>query len=255
MLRAALALCLLVFLGFFLGACGSFKEAPPEPAAPAPATSESAAVVPDGKAATQQPQEPAPGEGEQAKPQEAGAMTEQAGTPAPAMEGKIPAGGQEPQAAMAGEKGPAMAAMTPQTGQTAAEPRMERSPEPPPQDKRIPFEKAFPEEARKIRPVRIAVLSSPNRPQAGQQVALILGTYQRPRLERILGRKVKIAFVSQSSKPHKAQTVILYRPDFLKAAIQAASVMPGAQVVEPMTEPELSREGTDIIIYVGEDTR
>ena len=250
MLRPALALCLLVFLGFFLGACGSSKEAPPEPAAPAPA-----AAAPDGEAADQQPQGAVPGESEPGQAEESAATKEQAGTPAPAMEGKSPAGEEEPQAAMAGEKGPAMAALTTQTGQAAAEPRMEKPAEQPPQEKRIPFEKAFPEEARKIRPVRIAVLSSPNRPQAGQQVALILGTYQRPRLERILGRKVKIAFVSQSSKPHKAQTVILYRPDFLKAAIQAASVMPGAQVVERMTEPELSQEGMDIIIYVGEDTR
>ena len=247
MLRAALFLCLLVFLGFFLGTCGSSQEAPPEPAAPALAPSESEAGAPDEEAAAQQAREALPGESESRQPEEAGAMKEQAGTPA---------GEREPQAAMAGEKGQAMAAMTPQAGQSAAEPRMERPPQPPPpQDERIPFEKAFPEEARKIRPVRIGVLSSPNRPQAGRQVALILGTYQRPRLERILGRKVKIAFVSQSSKPHRAQTVIFYRPDFLKAAIQAASVMPGAQVVEPMTEPDLSREGTDIIIYIGKDTR
>ncbi|MCZ6842082.1 MAG: hypothetical protein O7G32_04545, partial [SAR324 cluster bacterium] len=114
---------------------------------------------------------------------------------------------------------------------------------------------ARPGEAQRVTPVRIAVLSSVGRMNAGQQVAMILRSYQRQRLEKALGRPVKVAFVSSSNKKHKKKTRIRYRPGFLKAAIQVASAIPREQVVEPMSGEELNRRGVDVIIYLGSGVR
>lgn len=115
----------------------------------------------------------------------------------------------------------------------------------------IPYEKAFPEAFKQIAPVRIGILSNPRRPVTGEQIALIIGTFQRERLERALGRPLRIAFISRSAKPNKTKTLLRYRPDFLKAAIQVATAIPAAQVVEPMSEDELTHQEIDLFIYIG----
>jgi hypothetical protein len=103
--------------------------------------------------------------------------------------------------------------------------------------------------------VRIGILSSPNRPNAGQQFALMLSGAQRWRLETKLRKPIKIAFVSRSAKRHKPVTQIHYRPEFLYAAVQVAGVMPYKQNVSPMTEAELKREEVDLFVYMGASAR
>lgn len=183
----------------------------------------------DAQAAEQPPQEgdaaTPPGEAEDAQPQDAAAAE----------------GGQVAEAT-----------------ETAAEepPPPDESPPPPePEVERIPYAKAFPEDFKQVRPVRIAVLASPNRPAAGEQVAMILGEFQRQKLERKLGKPIRIAYVSRSSRRHKRQTQIRYRPDYLKAALQVARAIPYEQVVEPMSPAELLQEEVDVFIYIGEDVR
>ena len=44
-----------------------------------------------------------------------------------------------------------------------------------------------------------------------------------------------------------------FRPNFLKAALTLAEMIPGEQVVEPMPLSRLSRLGNDVEIYVGEN--
>lgn len=124
---------------------------------------------------------------------------------------------------------------------------------PPPE--RVPYEQAFPEDFKSIPPVRIGVLSSPNRPEAGQKFALMLSGVHRRRLERKLRKPIKIAFVSRSNKRHKPVTQIHYRPEFLHAAIQVAGLMPYKQNVAPMSEVELQRGEVDIFVYMGASAR
>lgn len=130
---------------------------------------------------------------------------------------------------------------------------------PPPEQQaaaeRIPYEKAFPDEFRKRLPVRIGLLASPVRPGMGEKVAAILRNYQRGRLERELGQRVQISFVSRSTRKHGSRTIIHYRPNFLKAAIKVASVVPREGVVEPMSARELERSGVDVIVYLGDRLR
>ena len=79
---------------------------------------------------------------------------------------------------------------------------------PPPPPEPVPYEQAFPEDFKSIPPVRIGVLSSPNRPGAGQQFAMMLSGVQRRRLELKLRKPIKIAFISRSKKRHKPITQI-----------------------------------------------
>ena len=119
----------------------------------------------------------------------------------------------------------------------------------------IPYQEAFPEDFKKEQPVRIAVLSSPARPAAGQRIGMILGKFQKKRLEKALGRKVMVAYVSRSTKKHGENTIIRYRPDFLKAAIQVAAVLPKNQVVEAMQPSDMALHEVDVIVYLGDRIR
>ena len=129
------------------------------------------------------------------------------------------------------------------------------SPEPqPPPPAEVPYDQAFPPPEGSP-PVRIAILSSPSRPEDGARLALVLGTYQRERLERELGREVKIAFVSRSASEHQKRSVVHYREGNLKAATAVAASIPAGQVVAPMTPEEAGQEGVDVFVYVGTDLR
>ena len=144
--------------------------------------------------------------------------------------------------------------------QLAKEKEAALQPPPPPypyldESDRVPYEKAFPDAFKGVLPIRIAVLGSPNRPAAGRRVAVMLGGFQRAKMEKKLGRPIRIAFVSRSSKPHEPITRIRYRPGFLQAAIQVARAIPFAQAVEPMAPPQLERESIDVFVYVGENVR
>ena len=74
-------------------------------------------------------------------------------------------------------------------------------------------------------------------------------------MERKLGKPIRIAYVSRSSKRHKRRTQIRYRPDYLKAALQVARAIPHEQVVEPMSPAELLQKEVDVFIYIGESVR
>lgn len=128
-------------------------------------------------------------------------------------------------------------------------------PEPEPEPRRVPWEEAFPEDFAAEPTVRIAVLAYPDRIDAGQRVALLLGKYQRKRLERELGKLVQVVYVSEAEQAHGRRSVVRYRTDHLKAAVRVAAAMPREQVVEPMSVDEEARTGVDLIVYVGGDVR
>jgi hypothetical protein len=207
----------------------------------------------------QQAEQPPPGEKQPAPKAEPPAEPAQVETPQAELrrpnqeiqQAQGPPAPEQPPPAMAAKAEAPPAAPPPPPAPLAVQ---EAQPEPP-QEAGIPYEKAFPEAFEKVQPVRIGVLSSPQGPAAGDQIALILTNFQRKRLERALGASVEVAFVSRSNKKHKRKTHIRYRPNFLKAAIQVATVIPREQVVEPMTEQELQREEVDMFIYVGTSVR
>lgn len=221
-LRLAFPLTLLLALAIGVAACGSSTPK---------------------KKPEQQPAEEQKAQPEEKVAEQTTAAADEAKTKGPA---KVPPNGSE-------EKTAPGAAMT--AKQEPAPPEPERRAARATGTGKIPYDKAFPNALKGIPPVRIGVLSSTGSPAAGERIGLILRRYQRRRLERALGRPVRVAFVSRSSKKHKAKTLIRYRPKFLKAAIQVASAIPQQQVVEPMTRTELEREEVDMFIYVGEKVR
>ncbi|MDH4248075.1 MAG: hypothetical protein OEW39_09670 [Deltaproteobacteria bacterium] len=118
----------------------------------------------------------------------------------------------------------------------------------------IPFDQAFPPPAPPPT-VNIAVVGAVESPDKSQGVAYVIGTLQRERLERVIGKQVKIAYVSVALAIPTRTSRIRFRPDAVKAAVNIASAMTRPQVIEPMTEQEQAQDGVDIIIYVGPEYR
>ena len=69
-----------------------------------------------------------------------------------------------------------------------------------------------------------------------------------------MGLKLEILNISSVREDLRLpRTKIYFRPNFLKAALTFAEMIPGEQVVEPMPLSRLSRLGNDVEIYVGEN--
>ena len=96
----------------------------------------------------------------------------------------------------------------------------------------------------------MAVFSLDTQPDKGRQVALILGTHERERLEERLGMAVKIAYVSHVKGPPAVPSEIRYRPNFLRAAQGVAGVLSAEQRIGPMTADDLRQE-VDVVVVVG----
>ena len=128
---------------------------------------------------------------------------------------------------------------------------------PPPQRPKpqgIPFDEAVPPLPNEPT-VRVAVLSNAGQPEKGRQVALLIGTYHRERLENQLGAAIKIAYVSHLKRNITRDSVIHFRPNFLRAATSVASVLPQHQTIGPMSGEERLQEGVDLFVYIGGDYR
>lgn len=105
------------------------------------------------------------------------------------------------------------------------------------------------------RPVQVAILASPRQPQAGNRVATIMGLYQQERLEKSLGRKVELAYISQSSRRNGPNTRIRYRKGFVKVAIRLAALLPHKQEIRQMNPDEQRETVVDVMIYLGDSVR
>ena len=236
-----------ILLGF--SGCGSGGEKPSEPESSSqpdqPQTRQPTARATAEK--TPQASEPAqPGQGETR--QQPGQET--AEKPPQASDPEQP-GGEKPPDAAAGRS----AAGQEPAGEEPAgeEPAAER--QRPPGTLKIPYLRDFPKGRKPLLPVRIALISSPNRPQVGARMGLILAKVQRRRLEREMNRQLRVVYVSRSMEKHGGKTLVRYRPDFLPAALKVASILPDRQTIEPMSEKELSRAGVDVIVYIGAGMR
>lgn len=129
-------------------------------------------------------------------------------------------------------------------------------PQPPqrPKPQGIPFDEAVPPLPNEPA-VRVAVLSNAEQPEKGRQVALLIGTYHREHLEDQLGAAIKIAYVSHLKRNITRDSVIHFRPNFLRAATSVASILPQHQTIGPMSGEERLQEGVDLLVYIGGDYR
>lgn len=107
--------------------------------------------------------------------------------------------------------------------------------------------------------VRVAILSKATQPNKAQQMALLIGRYQRDFLERNLGQAVQVVNVSHysagsaSSNGPASGSLIYFRPEQLHAAMEVAAVLPDEQRIEPMSAEQIAREGVDLIVMLGQD--
>ncbi len=129
-------------------------------------------------------------------------------------------------------------------------------PQPPqrPKPQGIPFDEAVPPLPNEPT-VRVAVLSNAGQPEKGRQVALLIGIYHREHLEDQLGAAIKIAYVSHLKRNITRDSVIHFRPNFLRAATSVASILPQHQTIGPMSGEERLQEGVDLLVYIGGDYR
>jgi hypothetical protein len=103
--------------------------------------------------------------------------------------------------------------------------------------------------------VRVAVLSHDAPLAKGRQVALLVGTYDRDRIEARLGRAVKIMYVAETTHPLARASEVHYRKNYLSAAETVAQTMPAQQWIAPMTPAEQSQPNVDVVIHIGKDYR
>lgn len=102
--------------------------------------------------------------------------------------------------------------------------------------------------------LNVSVLNASTRDQNAQRLAILLDRQQRQRLEEQIGMKLEVTNISSVREGMVLpQTKVYFRPNFLKAALALAEVIPGEQVVEQMPSSHKGRMGTDIEVYVGEN--
>jgi predicted small lipoprotein YifL len=103
--------------------------------------------------------------------------------------------------------------------------------------------------------VRVVVLSHDAPPEAGRDVALLIGTYERPWIESHTGMAVKILYVAQATQPLSRPSEVHYRNNYLLAAQAVAQSMSAQQWIAPMTPDELHQPDADIVVHIGKDYR
>ena len=102
--------------------------------------------------------------------------------------------------------------------------------------------------------LNLAVFNASPRVGTARRLAIMLEHQQRRSIEERLGLKLEILNISSVREDLRLpRTKIYFRPNFLKAALTFAEMIPGEQVVEPMPLSRLSRLGNDVEIYVGEN--
>ncbi|HKI98535.1 MAG TPA: hypothetical protein VKB51_08700 [bacterium] len=147
---------------------------------------------------------------------------------------------------------PATAPAAPTTAAAAVVPGAAAAPGAAPTE--VPFDQAVPP----LPPeptVRVVVLSHDTPLQHGRQVALLIGEYDRERIEERLGMAVKILYVAESTQPLPRPSEIHYRKSYLRAAQSMAEAMSAQQWIGPMTTNELHQKGVDVIIHIGKGYR
>ena len=114
-----------------------------------------------------------------------------------------------------------------------------------------PYEEAFPPPPPKDTVVRVSVLSHAAAPQTGERVALVVGTLQKERLEKRLGKEGRLIVPARGHQRNTHGSLLLFREGYLDAAMAIASTLADAQHVEPMPPEDSERDGVDVLILAG----
>ena len=114
-----------------------------------------------------------------------------------------------------------------------------------------PYDKAFPAIQDKV--VRIGIMSGSSQAESAQIVSRMLSDEERKYMEETLGLGMKIAYVSETDLPQTQRTRVKYRPEFLKAAVHIAALLPQPQQLAILSEADATRHGVDILVQIGTD--
>jgi hypothetical protein len=98
--------------------------------------------------------------------------------------------------------------------------------------------------------VRIAVLNATGRERGANQVALLLDTVRRRPLENRIGMMIEVVNISAGAGTFGTDTVVYYRPGFLRPALILAQAIPGQTRVESMRTERTPRAGVDVEVVV-----
>jgi hypothetical protein len=185
----------------------------------------------------------------------------EAGAPAPGPDGAASVGAASAGAASAGAP-PAgapgeaadevAAAAAPKV--TAIAPVLVPEKLPPPQAAGAkPYDEAFPPIADRV--VRIGIVSGSSQAASAQNLARMLSGEDRKYMEETLGLGVQIAYVSETGRPEVPRTRVRYRPQFLKAAVHIAALLPEPQLLGAMSDAEAASHGVDVLVQIGTELR
>lgn len=114
-----------------------------------------------------------------------------------------------------------------------------------------PYDQAFPPIPDRV--VRVGIVSGTSQAASARDVARMLSTEDRKYLEDTLGLGVRIAYVSETDRLQTGRTRVYYRPQFFKAAVQIAALLPQSQQVIAMSDADALRHGVDVLVEVGTD--
>jgi len=102
--------------------------------------------------------------------------------------------------------------------------------------------------------LNVSVLNASVTANSAQRLAILLSRHQRRALEERVGMKLQLNNISSVEEQLiLPKTKIYFRPNFFKAALTLAEIIPGEQVVEKMPASRMGKLGVDIEIYVGEN--
>ncbi len=114
-----------------------------------------------------------------------------------------------------------------------------------------PFPKPPPPSTR----VRVAVMdSSPKMVRAGR-VAVLLTRFRKRDLEATIGMKIDLVNVSSIFDKPVRKNIVTYRPGYMRAALLIAKAIPGEQSIAPLRPEIRKKDGVDIEILLGDNTR
>ena len=180
----------------------------------------------------------------------------EAGAPAPGPDGAASVGAASAGAPPAGAPGEAAdevaAAAAPKV--TAIAPVLVPEKLPPPQAAGAkPYDEVYPQIADRV--VRIGIVSGSSQAASAQNLARMLSGEDRKYMEETLGLGVQIAYVSETGRPEVPRTRVRYRPQFLKAAVHIAALLPEPQLLGAMSDAEAASHGVDVLVQIGTELR
>jgi hypothetical protein len=117
----------------------------------------------------------------------------------------------------------------------------------------VPYDQAFP--PAKDHVVRVGIMSGSSEEGAGAILARMFSAEDRKYLEDTLGLGVQIAYVSETDRPRTTRSRVMYRPQFMKAAVEIAALIPQPQSIEVLSEEEAAKRKVDILVQIGTDLK